>query len=276
MLSDGGVDLRNVAHHLNTSYLHENRMFDQGHRGLGQQWLDLSQKGPEHMARLHRVARLCQPAQWMMMVEDDVMCHARAQTCPRADGNGMATTNVPFSSQFREYVVGKVGAFKSTDDFQFAMGGGSIMRVDSLLQVHVSKQDIQAWERLDDRIGYAGDVMLTAAFLLHNFSVASWPDSVQGATGAAFEHGAKQWYVSPENQSCSAQEFFEGRWSVTSAARSHNLSSERNEQPRQVANKIAHRYTKRLAPSTPTTPNHGDPVPYMWVPHKPSCFVYAL
>lgn len=45
MLSDGGVDLRTVAQHLNTSYLHENRMFGQGHRSLGQQCWTSPKKG---------------------------------------------------------------------------------------------------------------------------------------------------------------------------------------------------------------------------------------
>jgi len=71
---------------------------------------------PEHcgqfLERLQRVAALlCSASKFLVILEDDVVCHRPIQACPTADAMGLRDSNVPFSERFQEYIRNTTGAF---------------------------------------------------------------------------------------------------------------------------------------------------------------------
>lgn len=221
LVSDGGPSLARIASAYNASFWRDDKITSPGAPVGG---LYTPERVLRFLGRMKRAAEMCGRAEFVVLWDDDNVCHRRARACPEADGNGLISSGAGFSPGFRAHVVNATGAYRSSR-VSWGLMGGALFRKEALLGLSFAEHDIVRWTELDAATTTGVDGVLTAALLAGGHSVAGWAEVGQGpgAGGAAFEHGAKRWYgaqlgadeahFAPDaNASCSMYELTRGRW----------------------------------------------------------------
>jgi hypothetical protein len=202
LISDNGQNFSKIAEHFNCDYVHE----------AEDAVLHVSPcefKSLRHaVLQIHRgldAARsFVPPAEWMLILEDDVLTRGPIKHPPPAPISGPCTCE--FSAPLVEYIRAKHPHLPWI--FGYSGCGGTVLHIPSFLDA-VDKPDtellatIEKGNQLDGRVAKYGDALLTYLMLDAGYSNGpAWLDQSETSQGrglpdAAFDHQFKVFYGRP-------------------------------------------------------------------------------
>ena len=196
LTSDNGSNFSYVAKKYRLSYTHYTTKSSGGTPTPMDFVMDI-----EFVDRFRKAAHECM-SPWIMMVEDDIVCHHASTIIPKFDGNGLRSNNIPLDKSFFEAVANATGSFPHLQPgFQYGLCGGAIYRTAVMRNLKITERELEEWSKYDKRIAIASDILFTTILLMNKYTVGIWDDLEQSGmrNKAAFEHSVKNWYNVPLN-----------------------------------------------------------------------------
>lgn len=162
----------------------------------------------EYLRRIYEHC-LASNADWVVLLEDDVLTKRRAVLFPETTCAG-ARSN-PCSGQLSAYL----NLIHNTQGIQHYYGlcGGSCFHRATFLECYhrLNDRDLRLLNILDEKVFKCCDVLLTCLFLLQGYTYSEWAEVSElswprpewrVARDAAFDHADKRYYNQPLDPSC--------------------------------------------------------------------------
>ena len=200
LVSDNGYDFEKMAKYFNCDYTFETLQI------ITDPWpwykfntIELA------LAALYRFKKTCEKypqVDWILILEDDTLTRGPIKHMPPAPYSGPCT--MEFQPAVIEFIHSK---YPWLQIYGYSGCGGTIVHRESYLRCMQNIPDIEEAQKLDDRIRWYGDALITYMFLYNGFpNGPRWLDQSEttygkGSPDAAFDHKYKVFYDQPWDDS---------------------------------------------------------------------------
>lgn len=203
LISNNGMDFSKIAQYFYCDYVYEKEQTLTKRDPHTSSYKFISEElAIEHMSRIKRTCERFSDVDWILILEDDTFVRGPIKHMPPAPLAGPCI--VEFTPELKQFIYSKYPWLRI---YGYSGCGGTIIHKEIFLRCMNNFPNIEEGRRLDDRIRWYGDALLTYLFLYNGYETGpAWFDHSEvvynlGSPDAAFDHPYKFFYDKPWDDS---------------------------------------------------------------------------